>query len=83
MEYNGYNIVGDGKFSYQMIKNPKGGVLPQALAGFYTSTPEAQKAVDRYLSSMERSRPKLRIKPVFKSKKEKLDARTKGSAGGK
>tara|TARA_R110000772_G_scaffold144025_1_gene253579 strand:- start:11734 stop:11934 length:201 start_codon:yes stop_codon:yes gene_type:complete len=49
MEYNGYNIVGDGTFGYKHIKPLGKGSVSLELRGIYTTAYEAQKAIDDYV----------------------------------
>ena len=54
MEYNGYNIVGDGTFGMKLIKTIGRGSLPLELRGTYTSITFAQKAIDMVLSKKDK-----------------------------
>lgn len=52
MTYRGYKIEGDGTFGYYHIK-PSGGKgdVPTSLKGLFTRPLEAERAIDRQLSS--------------------------------
>jgi len=54
MEYNGYNIVGDGSFGLRVIKSIGPGALPDKLRGKYTNSFQAEKAITSYLREKER-----------------------------
>lgn len=51
MEYNGFNIVGDGTFGYKHIKPTGKGSVALSLRGVYTTAYEAQRAIDAYLKT--------------------------------
>ena len=53
-EYEGFKIDGDGTFSMKVIKPVGKGSIPVALRGSYTSTREAEVAIDRYLANKEK-----------------------------
>lgn len=53
-EYNGYNIESLGTFSLVKIKNKGQGPCPKALAGYFTTISEAQRAIDGYLSNKKK-----------------------------
>lgn len=54
MEYKGYNITGDGKFGYRVIKNIGPGTIPSPLAGVFTGPHPAERAIDVYISVKEK-----------------------------
>ena len=49
-----FNVVGDGTYGYKLIKTVGPGTLPKALRGLFTSAPEADKAITRYMSEKEK-----------------------------
>lgn len=46
MEYQGYNIEGDGTFGMKLIKTIGRGSLPTELRGVFTTDYMARKAID-------------------------------------
>ncbi len=46
MEYEGYNIEGDGTFGMKLIKTIGRGSLPKSLRGAFSNVNEAKKAID-------------------------------------
>lgn len=54
-EYNGFKIDSDGTYSMKVIKPVGKGSVPVSLRGSYTSTSEAEGAIDKYLSSKEKT----------------------------
>lgn len=54
MEYREFKVNGDGKFGYVFITHNGSGKIPKALSGMFTSYPEAQKAINKYLSDNKR-----------------------------
>lgn len=78
MEYNGYNIVGDGTFGNLSIKNIGPGTIPVSLSGIFTKYPDAQIAIDRYSSlkqvALDLRKAKRDMKPTpIKLKKTKKE----------
>ena len=53
MEYNGYNIEGDGSFGMKSIKTIGRGSLPLELRGFFLSDRDARRAIDIIRSKKE------------------------------
>lgn len=51
MDYNGYKIVRDGKYSYFEIKHVGKGSLPIVLSGKYTHSNLAKADIDKYVDS--------------------------------
>lgn len=51
MDYNGYKIVRDGRFSYFEIKHTGKGSLPIVLSGKYTHSNIAKIDIDKYIKS--------------------------------
>lgn len=49
MEYKDYRIVTDGTFSMFVIKAKAQGQVPEELRGMYTSSLQAQIAIDGYV----------------------------------
>lgn len=46
MEYRGYQIIHDGTFGYKEIKPTGRGSVPLPLRGIWTTSRDAQKAID-------------------------------------
>ncbi len=57
-EYNGYKITNAECYSLKVIKPVGKGSAHKELTGLYTSTGEAEKAVDRFLAEKEKPRGK-------------------------
>lgn len=76
MEYNGYTILGDGTYGYKKVKTLDGNNPPELLAGIYTTTPEAKRGIDGYISAQELIKsskpPVLQTKPVSERKLAEL-----------
>lgn len=51
LEYNGYQIVALGTFPMVEIKAIGQGRVPDPLIGLFTTTSEARRAIDSYLSN--------------------------------
>lgn len=54
MEYNGYNIEGDGSFGMKLIKTIGRGSLPLELRGSFQSVRDARRAIDIIRSKKEK-----------------------------
>ena len=54
MEYNGYNIEGDGSFGMKIIKTVGRGSLPLELRGSFLSIRDARRAIDIIRSKKEK-----------------------------
>ena len=59
-EYEGYKIESDGTFSMKVIKPIGKGSVPVDLRGSYTSTRDAEVAIDRYLANKELTNAKTK-----------------------
>lgn len=53
-EYKGYQIVSDNNYSLKKIKPIGKGSVHKELTGLYTSSSEAEKSIDRFLSEKEK-----------------------------
>lgn len=78
MEYKGYNITGDGKFGYQVIKNIGPGVIPSQLSGSFTGPNPAQRAIDVYVNAKEREEIRVKAKQDAKPTPIKYKKSKKG-----
>lgn len=47
VEYNGYNIDGDGSYGMKLIRTIGRGSLPLELRGHFSNEHEARKAIDK------------------------------------
>ena len=54
MEYNGYNIEGDGSFGMKIIKTVGRGSLPLELRGAFLSVRDVCRAIDIIRSKKEK-----------------------------
>lgn len=59
-EYKGYTIGEAANFSLKVIKPIGKGSVHKVLTGLYTSSLEAEKAIDRFLSEKERTNGKTK-----------------------
>ena len=57
VEYKGYQIVGDGTFGFKEIKPTGKGSVHLELRGSYTTSKQAELAIDRHLAK-EAAKPK-------------------------
>ena len=55
-EYNGYKIESDKTYSMKMISPLEKGSVPLELRGAYTSTREAELAIDQFLATPKGTR---------------------------
>jgi hypothetical protein len=58
MEYKGYLIKADRTFGYFEIKHTGKGSLPKSLAGSFTHTNLAKRAIDSWVETKEDKTPK-------------------------
>lgn len=52
--YKNYQIVSEGTYALKSIKPVGKGSVHKELTGLYTSSAEAEKSIDRFLSEKER-----------------------------
>lgn len=57
-EYKGYKIAGSGGYAMKVIQPIGKGSVPKELRGLYTSSPEAELAIDRLEASKGKTRAK-------------------------
>jgi len=59
-EYKGYKITPSDRYALKVVKPIGKGSVPAPLTGLYTSSGEAERSIDIYLTEKEKPRAKTK-----------------------